>query len=166
MKLIMMSAVLVLLLVLASVSSTIASLAMAQEDEERENVIEMAEVKLITCESTVERVATGLTFWQQKQCDHDILFLKGLCEASNNTAYAWCYSSDLERYLNDRGLQNAPRPPDTWCNIDIDGCIELNKQAKAGFEEIGNPDSEATQNLVEYFDNKIQELEGMKQEDD
>lgn len=45
----------------------------------------------------------------------------------------------------------------------IDGCIEMNKEAKAGFEEIGDPDSEATQNLVEYFDNKIQELEDKKE---
>lgn len=49
-------------LLMVSVLLSFASPAQAQEDEERENVITMAEVKLITCKSTVERVGTGLTF--------------------------------------------------------------------------------------------------------
>jgi hypothetical protein len=148
---------------LSLVAAAITTPTWAQEDEERNNVIEMAEVKLITCKFTSERESTGLVFWQQKQCDHDILFLKGLCEASNNTAYPWRYSGDMERYLNDRGLVNAPRPPDIWCNIDIDGCIQMNEEAKAGFQEMGDPESESTQNLVEHFDEEIQRLEDMKE---
>ena len=48
---------------------------------------------------------------------------------------------------------------DIVCNIDIDGCIEMYKETKAEVEAMGNPDSEPTQNLVETFDNKIQQLE-------
>jgi hypothetical protein len=30
----------------------------------------------------------------------NILFLKGICESTNNTAYDWCFNTDMVRYLN------------------------------------------------------------------
>lgn len=104
------------------------------DPEETNRVIDNAEVTFIICDTKPELVS-DVAYYNELECDHNISFLKGICENSNNTAYNWYYNADMESYLNARGLKDAPRPPDTWCNMNIDGCIAKWEAMKAGVIE-------------------------------
>ena len=86
----------------------------------------------------------------------------GRTTSSDNTAYDWCFNTDMERYLNDRGIINAPRPPDTWCNMFIDECILKYEDNIESVQEIAVPGSESAQNLIESYEEIIQDLEDKK----
>jgi len=138
--------------------------AMAQpiisDPEETKILIEKAEVTFIVCDTNPE-LDSDVAYYNELECDHNILFLKGQCENSNNTAYNWCYNADMERYLNARGIKDAPRPPDAWCNMFVDECIEKWEAFKDSAIELSESleTSESTQNLVEHIDDEIQKLE-------
>lgn len=145
--------------------------AMAQQiitdPEETNRVLENGEITFTVCDFNSTLEYSDSQYYNELECDHDILFLKGLCEDSNNTAYDWCYNADMERYLNDRGLKDAPRPPDVWCNMNIDGCIAkyeaLKESVIESSEVFGISESEATTNLLDIYDDSIQELEDKKE---
>jgi hypothetical protein len=71
----------------------------------------------------------------------------------------------MERYLNDRGLKDAPRPPDAWYNMFIDSCIskwEAMKQSTIDLDEKwGEVDS--SKKLINTYDDIIQALEDKKE---
>jgi hypothetical protein len=73
----------------------------------------------------------------------------------------------MERYLNARGLKDAPRPPDVWCNMLIDECIAKWEAMKVtvieSSEVFGISESEATTNLLDSLDDTIEELEDKKE---
>ena len=50
------------------------------------------------------------------RCDHDLLYFKGLCETTNSTE-KYCFNFDMDRYLNVRGITDAARPPESFCNM-------------------------------------------------
>jgi hypothetical protein len=142
-------------------------LVMAQitDPEETQIIIDNAEVRFVVCDSKPTGEHSTIKYYNELECDHNILFLKGLCENSNNTAYNWCYNADMERYLNDRGLKDAPRPPDAWCNMFIDSCIskwEAMKQSTIDLDEKwGEVDS--SKKLINTYDDIIQALEDKKE---
>lgn len=136
------------------------------ETEEAQNLINVAEVTFMICNDVEDRPYSTVKFYQQQECDHIVLFLKGICEASNNIAYDWCFNTDMVRYLNAQDINNAPRPPDVWCNMFIDKCIAKHEALKDSVIESGEPlglsDSPATNDFVDSIDEIIQELEDKK----
>ena len=63
----------------------------------------------------------------------------------------------MDSYLIMRGQIDAPRPNDVWCNMYIDKCIELGEAAKTDAVDLFGEEEAA--NLVDRYDEKIQELE-------
>lgn len=136
------------------------------EIEEAQNLINVAEVTFMICIDVENRPYSTVKSYQQQECDHNVLFLKGICEASNNTTYDWCFNTDMVRYLNAQDINNAPRPPDVWCNMFIDKCIAKHEALKESVIESGEPlglsNSPATNDFVDSIDEIIQELEDKK----
>ncbi|MGI0042966.1 MAG: hypothetical protein ACRD47_04575 [Nitrososphaeraceae archaeon] len=164
----MMKIIIVVLVAMLSLAVTpaIAQSIIITDPEETNRVLENAEVTFTVCDFNSTAEFTDLKYYNDVECEHNILFLKGQCEESNNTAYNWCYDADMERYLNNKGIKDAPRPPDTWCNMNIDGCIakwEAMKDSVIESSEVfGTSESEATTNLLNSVDDTIQELEDKK----
>jgi hypothetical protein len=78
------------------------------------------------------------------------------------TAYEWCFNTDMVRYMNDRDINNAPRPPDTWCNMFIDKCISMYKESRTETIETTSETGIDFSGLADTLDEKIKELEQKK----
>jgi len=129
--------------------------------EEVQNLIEMASVTFVTCDYLLDNPNPNpsLNSLLMQQCDHNLKFLKGLCESSSN-AYDYCTDTKMDSYMIVRGQYSAPRPIDVWCNVYIDKCIELGGIAKSNAINLFGEDVAA--NLVDIYDDKIEILEQKK----
>jgi hypothetical protein len=53
------------------------------ETEEAQNLIDVAEVTFWKCNGLKDEPSSGSTFYEKEECDHNVLFLKGICESTN-----------------------------------------------------------------------------------
>lgn len=119
----------------------------------------MTEVNLMICNDAKDRPFSTVAPYEKEECDHNVLFLKGICESTNNTAYDWCFNTDMVRYLNAQDINNAPRPSDVWCNMFIDKCIiKFEALKKFATEMTEKYDLSTGQDSIDTYDEKIQEL--------
>lgn len=131
-----------------------------EDDEEVKKVLEMSTTSFVVCKSILDYPNTHTNSLLEQQCDHDIKFLRGLCESANNQ-YDYCTDTKMDSYLILRGQYDAPRPDNVWCNDFIDKCIELAEAAKEdAINQFGENDAA---NLIQLYDQMIEKLEDKKE---
>lgn len=101
-------------------------------------------------------VGTELWFWTEAECMHDMLYLKGtsICPTHD-------FCNDVNEYIISKGIADEPIPQDTWCNTNIDACIEKTKLERENMVDaviIAGDDPDSSE-LVKAMDETIEELE-------
>jgi hypothetical protein len=137
-------------IMITSSSTTTSVIAQSQpntETPEAQDLIGNATTKFVICDFLMD----SAKYYEQHECDHDILFLKGVCEFSNN-GQDYCYDTNMVRYLNDKDINNAPRPPDTWCNMLPESCLAKYETLLESMSELTGEEDYTTPGIEEKMD--------------